>query len=998
MAEATKDPSAPSSASGTRSGAGFELRLERGGAFVRLADQPIAPGVRLDALTLELPDVRFPFDVGKGSGQFRHRLSDLSELAIAIEPGVADAALASAGLAAFGVEEARIAFRAGTAEIAARLSGGPAFTLVAGLLPEGDQGVALVFHSPRIYGPAPIPAALLPHLARGVVDALGADALPREPVPFLLRRILAPRGWKLPRTAGVPLARAEIAEGVVRLAWLRGAAGPAAVSPDPDLLAAEEGARTFREPEARLAAGDAAGARDGYLAAGAAASAHPFAAERLLSLLAAEDRFHDEALDLAAEWLSRRPGFLPALAAEASIRLARGEPVKAARALAALAAGAADRGETFSALAAAEAVLALPGAAREEAVRAAELALSVRRDHVPALRALRAHAAAAGDREGLLRALRRLVAHDPEDAEKARAHAELGTLLLEADPPAARLHLDHALRLAPEDPAALAALARACRAAEEPLRAVRVLERLCAAQLARGDRAAAAAAATEAGTLWEERLLHPENALLRHREACELAPSPQAHAHAASAAEAAGQWAEAAEHHAAVVAALPPSTPGASELLVRTRVALADVAEARLADPPAAAAHLEAATALAPERADLLRRLAALHAATGREDGALAALDRLAPLLPSGPERASVLAGAGQAAAALGRTADARSRFAAALAADERCGPALDGLARLAAARGDAAAEREALVRLATLATSAAEAARLHDRLAGACERAGDLVGALRAAAAARAADPGPARLDALLALARRAEDLPLVSALLAERAAAAAAAGDGPGAAAAWLDRARVLGPVDPAGARAALAEARAAAPGDASVLRAQADHAELAGDAPLALGCLRALLAGAPADAPDLEVRASRAALATGDATAARAHAERALELGAAGATELACAVLDRPGDDAARAVLLERLGRFLEAADLHARAGAAGRERAALERAAEDPAAAAAALARLAGLREAEGDRAGAGAALLGLARLTPGAEGARVALRAHDLSADPAALDV
>jgi hypothetical protein len=263
MAEATKDPSAPSSASGTRTGAGFELRLERGGAFVRLADQPITPGVRLDALTLELPDVRFPFDVGKGSGQFRHRLSDLSELSIAVEPGVADTALAGAGLSAFGVEDARIAFRAGQAEIAARLSGGPSFTLLAGLVPLGAQGVALVFHSPRIYGRAPVPAALLPHLARGVLAAIGGDGLLRDPVPTLLRRVLAPRGWKLPRSADVPLARAEIADGIVRLGWLRGAAGPAAVSPDPDLLAAEEGARTFREPEARLAAGDAAGARAG---------------------------------------------------------------------------------------------------------------------------------------------------------------------------------------------------------------------------------------------------------------------------------------------------------------------------------------------------------------------------------------------------------------------------------------------------------------------------------------------------------------------------------------------------------------------------------------------------------------------------------------------------------------------------------------------------------------------------------------------------------------
>src|SRR5512138_1753434 len=124
MAE-RKPSSAPSTAS--RSGAGFELRLERGGAYVRLADQPVVAGLRLESLTLQVPDVKFPFDVGQGSGQFRHRLSDLVELSISVEASVAEAALADAGLAAFGVEDVRLALRDGFLEIAGRLSGGPAF-------------------------------------------------------------------------------------------------------------------------------------------------------------------------------------------------------------------------------------------------------------------------------------------------------------------------------------------------------------------------------------------------------------------------------------------------------------------------------------------------------------------------------------------------------------------------------------------------------------------------------------------------------------------------------------------------------------------------------------------------------------------------------------------------------------------------------------------------------------------------------------------------------
>ncbi|HUL58285.1 MAG TPA: hypothetical protein VLU43_03380 [Anaeromyxobacteraceae bacterium] len=996
MAEVPKTASVPSSTSGPRSGSGFELRLERGGAFVRLADVPVVDGLTLDLLDLAVPDVRFPFDVGAGSGQFRHRLSDLDDLAVSAGPELAAAALARAGPAALGLEDLRVALRQGFAEIAGRLAGGATFTVRAGLVTRGERGVAVALHGARLYGPAPLPTGALVHTGRRLLERLGEDALPEDPISRLLRRILAPRGWKIPRTAGVRLSRAEIEPGGVRLAWSRDA-GAVAISSDPELLAAAEGERTFRDAEALLARGEFDAAREAYLSLGATAAAHPFAAERLLGLLAVDDRFHDEALDLAAGWLGRRPGFAPALAAEAGIRIARGEPARAAKALALLAASAAERGEAFGALLAAEAAFGLPGADPADARSAAETALSVRRDHVPALRALRDLATAAGDREAVVRSSRRLVAYDPDDAQKARAHAQLGELLLASDPPAARLHLDQALRLAPDDAETLASLARACEAAGEHLRAVRALDRLRELRMARGDRAGAAEAALRAGILWDDRLDHPENALLRLREACELAPSAEAHARAAGAATRAGEWAEAADHHQAVLASLR-GAPEEHDLAVRTRVALAEIAEKRLSDPAAAVVHLEAASALAPERADVLRRLAGLARQLGRTAALAASLDRLAPLTADAGERAAALAEGGEAALALGRVADARGRFTAALAADDRSRPALLGLARLAASRGDGAAERDALLRLVPLAAPGEETAALHDRLSAACERAGDLAGALRSAGAARAAAPTPARLEAALHLVRRAGDVQATAALLAERAGAAAAQGDATAAADAWLERARLLAPNDPVQALSALSEARLALPGDPSVLRAQAEFAERAGDARLALGALRALLAQSPADAGELEVRAGKAALDAGEPAAAREHAERALARSAPGAGDLLADILDRTGDETGRADLLERIGRPLEAAILHERAGDASRARAALERAASQPETAGEALRRLAELRLAEGDRTGAASALLSLARRTPGREGARLALRAFDVGVDPAALDV
>ena len=726
----------------------------------------------------------------------------------------------------------------------------------------------------------------------------------------LLRQTLAPRGWKLPRVAGVRLARVEFVEGAAHVAWDRGPGDSSDVHADPDLLATDEGASAFAKPEAAIEVGEFARARELLLGAGPSASVHPFAAERLLSLLLLEERFHDEALDLAAEWLGRRPGFAPALAAEAMVRLGRGEQQKAARAWAELARTAAERGEVFTALAAAECAFGLPAASPEDATRAVETALTLRRNHVPALRALRTLASASGDREALLRADRRIVAYDPDEAQKARAHAELGELLREADPPAARLHLDHALRLAPDDPAALAALARACAAAGDALRAVRALDRLRDLHLAANDTGAAAAAALEAGALWEGPLEHPENALLRYRAAVELAPTPETHARAARAAEHVGQWVEAADHHAAVLARLDPAAPGAPVLLARTRLALAEVAERRLGDPAGAAAHLEAAAVLQPEDPAVLRRLAALHRTLKRPDGLASALDRLAPLAPP-PERAALLAEAGEALLLLGQSDAARIRFGAALAHDAFSRPALSGLARLAAARGDALSERDALSRLLPMAAGAAEAAELQDRLAAACERAGDLSGAAHAARAARASAPSPARLGSELRLLRKAGDTAALAALLPEAAQLAAAAGEPAQAAALRLEQSRLLARDAPAAALAALAEAAALAPGDPAVLRTQADLAERTGDLRLALGALRALLAAGAGDGPALEVRAARAALAAGEVTAAREHAARAEAAGAPGAAELLNEALARTGDGPARAELLRPHG---------------------------------------------------------------------------------------
>src|SRR5574341_564227 len=143
MAEVKPTASTAQPAAERRSGTGFELRLERGGAYVRLADTPVTPGLLLDVLSIEVPGVRFPFNVGLGAVQFRHVLADLVRVElVASERWVADG-IARLDLNAIGIDSLGCTLREGFIELAGRLSGGTAFTLHASLLPEGEQGIAV---------------------------------------------------------------------------------------------------------------------------------------------------------------------------------------------------------------------------------------------------------------------------------------------------------------------------------------------------------------------------------------------------------------------------------------------------------------------------------------------------------------------------------------------------------------------------------------------------------------------------------------------------------------------------------------------------------------------------------------------------------------------------------------------------------------------------------------------------------------------------------------
>ncbi|MGB8931681.1 MAG: hypothetical protein WCC48_10585, partial [Anaeromyxobacteraceae bacterium] len=176
MAEVKPTASAVPVSAERRSGTGFELRLERGGAYVCLADVPVDAGLTLDVLSIEIPGVKFPFNVGAGAVQFRHVLADLVRVELTAREGWIADLLRGIDLGALGVEALSCSLRDGFAELSGRIAGGGGapFTLHASLVPEGEQGIAVVFHSPRLYGPSPIPAALLPHVAARTLAPLAS--------------------------------------------------------------------------------------------------------------------------------------------------------------------------------------------------------------------------------------------------------------------------------------------------------------------------------------------------------------------------------------------------------------------------------------------------------------------------------------------------------------------------------------------------------------------------------------------------------------------------------------------------------------------------------------------------------------------------------------------------------------------------------------------------------------------------------------------------------
>ncbi|OJH39302.1 tetratricopeptide repeat protein [Cystobacter ferrugineus] len=789
-----------------------ELRLLDRRAFVGFPSLELAPGLSIADFALQIPDVTFPFNVSAGASRYQRKKLLFGFLELHVDADLVARKVAELAGRVAGLGDLKLHFRPGYIEGQAVLQPPERTPVTFKLAFDADgERLALYVYDVRLYGFSSTPSVQIPGLLASSVAQLGllpevevrgATGFSTRVLPALCQRAAVSRGFKMPVLDTARLSSAEVGPAGLRLRFAAGGMPPPA-PPDEELLLALEGSRAFAEAEAFLAQGKLAEARDAFLQAGDARDAHPFAAERLLSLLVADPQAHDLALDVAATLLRRRDKSPAALWGEAVVRERRGEHARAAERYLALCALSRRASEEAAAFFSAEAAArAARDHAPQVAVKALHEVLGLRPDHLPSLKALARAADQSRDRAGAVRAYRRIAALARDPAEAAEAHVHLAELCAqtEDDVAGARLHCEAALRLSPDHPDALLLLGDLCHRGGEHLRALKALDRLREVAMARHELDRVGRANLLAGRVWEEGLQQPDNALLRYREAASLLPhEPEALFATARVAETLGKLQEAlAGYQQALELAGPsPRSESVRRAAHQSHHALARLSRTKLGDPARAREHLEAALALDPRDALALDELIPYFRATGRMQELAEALEKAAAVHEEPGRRAALWAEAGELyRGRLQQPERAERLLTSALEADPQHAPALESLLAIAEARRDGGLLTRCLSTLARLTPEPAERARKYRRLAVAArDLAFDLDLAAFALQEVLKSEPDDLpTLGELCALQRKRADMAGLATALQERARVAEAQGDKRLASAALRELANVL------------------------------------------------------------------------------------------------------------------------------------------------------------------------------------------------------------
>lgn len=334
----------------------FHLTFVQGRGLLSLSDRDFEGLGHVDSLELDIPNLRFPFDLSGGVARFKNRRLSLRELSLFVAAGDIATVLSRAPLDAFGIFEPRVVIDGQRLTLRARVALGgheAEVTALAALSPLPPRSASLCVYDACAYGFLPVPAPLV---VTALFSALGAESpakregeveLPLAPLlqirtaseirvdvcELAMLAILPMHGWRLPDRGHVRIRAAGGAADARRIPLLfsHGDAG------DPPLgeeeLPAVQAMRAFAArsslTEEALARADVATALAQLRALAPLEAEDKVGTCRLLQILGADAETLDEAGHLAHAALSRWPTFAPAVLTLAVLAGARGAAAEA---------------------------------------------------------------------------------------------------------------------------------------------------------------------------------------------------------------------------------------------------------------------------------------------------------------------------------------------------------------------------------------------------------------------------------------------------------------------------------------------------------------------------------------------------------------------------------------------------------------------------------------------------------------------------------------------
>lgn len=397
----------------------FRLTFVQGRGLLSLSGRDFEGLGHVDALELEIPNLRFPFDMSGGVARFKNRRLRLRELALAMGSDELTGLLARAPLGDFGIFDPRVTVDGSRLTLTVRVRlGGREVELVASAVvsPLPPRGASLCICDVRAYGFLPVPAPLV---VTALFSALGAetpanrDSTPELALPPLLHirtaadvridacelvmlAMLPMYGWRMPERSQVQI---RVAGGVAKsnhvplvFSLAEGDAGSDPLldqDANPDAYATREFAARCAPVEDALARGDIATAASQLRALAPLENEDRVGTVRLLQLLLAGHDTLGEAEEMAQAALSRWPELLSGTLALAVVAAERGQAAEAAAFYEELAQHAMAQGhqeDASAALLAAARQLAASGE-DEQALLALERALALRPGLRPIARA-----------------------------------------------------------------------------------------------------------------------------------------------------------------------------------------------------------------------------------------------------------------------------------------------------------------------------------------------------------------------------------------------------------------------------------------------------------------------------------------------------------------------------------------------------------------------------------------------------------------------------------